>query len=88
MVLVVASSRLLFSPLRAYPGPLLARLTNGYAGLHAIKGDIHLVTYLDHLKYGKITADWRFVYEPTAYSSDPEQDQLSGKPRTDSSSTL
>lgn len=63
-VLVVASSRLLFSPLRAYPGPLLARLTNGYAGWHAVKGDIHLVTYLHHLKYGKTTADWELFANP------------------------
>lgn len=47
-------SRLLSNPLKRFPGPLVARITNGYAGYHAIKGDIHLVTYRDHLKYGKI----------------------------------
>ncbi|ROW16857.1 hypothetical protein VPNG_01757 [Cytospora leucostoma] len=54
LFLLVVSSRLVFSPLKAYPGPLLARLTNGYAGWHAIKGDVHLITYLDHLKYGPV----------------------------------
>lgn len=29
------------------------------------------MTYLDHLKYGNITADWQLVYELMAYSSDP-----------------
>ncbi|KAI1842150.1 hypothetical protein JX265_005727 [Neoarthrinium moseri] len=54
LLLVVLGSRLVFNPLKAYPGPFLARLTNGYAGWHAIKGDIHLVTYRDHLKYGPV----------------------------------
>ncbi|KAK8093898.1 hypothetical protein PG997_000583 [Apiospora hydei] len=56
LLAAVAGKRLFIHPLRAYPGPLLGRLTNGYAGWHAIKGDVHLMTYRDHLKYGKITA--------------------------------
>ncbi|KAI0146369.1 cytochrome P450 [Xylariaceae sp. FL1272] len=54
VLLGVLSSRLFLGPLKAYPGPLIARLTNGYAGWHAVKGDIHLITYLNHVKYGPV----------------------------------
>ncbi|KAI0484908.1 cytochrome P450 [Xylariaceae sp. FL0804] len=54
LLLVFISSRLFFSPLKSYPGPLLARLTNAYAGWHAVKGDIHIITYSNHLKYGPV----------------------------------
>lgn len=73
------TSRLVINPLREYPGPLLARLTNEYAGWHAIEGDIHLMTYLDHLKYGKNTV----VCGSNVYPPDLEQDLLSGKLRID-----
>ncbi|KAH9905832.1 cytochrome P450 [Xylariomycetidae sp. FL2044] len=56
LLLIIISNRLILSPLRSYPGPFLARLTSSYAGWHAVKGDLHLVTYFDHLKYGKIKA--------------------------------
>ncbi|KAK6212773.1 hypothetical protein LQW54_004862 [Pestalotiopsis sp. IQ-011] len=48
------ASLLPWEALVIFPGPLVARITNGYAGYHAMKGDIHLVTYRDHLKYGII----------------------------------
>ncbi|KAK8134591.1 Isotrichodermin C-15 hydroxylase [Apiospora sp. TS-2023a] len=54
LVAVIVSHRLVVNPLRAYPGPLLGRLTNGYAGWHSIKGDVHLMTYRDHLEYGPV----------------------------------
>lgn len=54
LILILAGYRLVLGPLKAYPGPLLARITNAYAGWHAIKGDIHLITYLDHLKHGPV----------------------------------
>ncbi|ETS76595.1 hypothetical protein PFICI_11982 [Pestalotiopsis fici W106-1] len=43
LLLVFLGSRLLLNPLRGYPGPLVGRITNGYAGWHAIKGDVHLI---------------------------------------------
>ena len=48
--------RLALHPLRKYPGPFLARLTDGYGGYHAMKKRLHLVTYIDHLKYGTFTS--------------------------------
>lgn len=53
LVLLLGGYRLLFHPLRKYPGPLLARLTNAYGGYFAIKKRLHLETYQNFQKYGK-----------------------------------
>lgn len=45
--------RLFLHPLRNYPGPPLAKITNAYAGFHALLRQSHLTTYQDHLKHGK-----------------------------------
>jgi hypothetical protein len=47
--------RLALYPLRNYPGPFIARLTDGYGGYHAAKKRLHLATYHNHLKYGTLT---------------------------------
>jgi cytochrome P450 len=52
--LVRWSYRALFHPLRKYPGPLAARLTNAYGGYHAYLKRSHLATYANHLKYGEV----------------------------------
>ena len=44
----------MFHPLRKYPGPILAKLTDAYGGIHAIRQRFHLVTYDAHQKYGKV----------------------------------
>ncbi|VUC34351.1 unnamed protein product, partial [Clonostachys rosea] len=54
LLLLFAGFRLVFHPLKKYPGPLISKLTGGYAGFHAIKKDLHLATYRDHLKYGSV----------------------------------
>ncbi|KAI0859322.1 cytochrome P450 [Xylaria cubensis] len=46
--------RVYFHPLKDYPGPLLARLTDAYVGLHAIMRQLHLITWEDHRKYGPV----------------------------------
>ncbi|KAI0016102.1 cytochrome P450 [Xylariomycetidae sp. FL0641] len=46
--------RLFLHPLRNYPGPLAARLTNFYAGFHAIRMRLHLATYEDQKIYGPV----------------------------------
>ncbi|XXG97443.1 hypothetical protein Hte_003744 [Hypoxylon texense] len=51
-VSVVLSREFFFHPLRQYPGPFIARFTNGYGALYAYKRTLHLVTREDHLKYG------------------------------------
>ncbi|RYP89948.1 hypothetical protein DL770_003928 [Monosporascus sp. CRB-9-2] len=54
LCLLLASSRLLFHPLRSYPGPLLARLTDAYAAYFAIRKRLHIVTYQNFQKYGPV----------------------------------
>ncbi|KAI1116258.1 cytochrome P450 [Nemania sp. NC0429] len=43
-----------FHPLRNYPGPLLAKFTDAYNGFHTAGRRLHLVTRLNHLKYGPV----------------------------------
>lgn len=52
--LLVVSYRLILHPLRYYPGPFLARVTDGYAGYHAAKKRLHLAIYHDIAKYGPV----------------------------------
>ncbi|KAH7308442.1 cytochrome P450 [Stachybotrys elegans] len=54
LCLVFASLRLLFHPLRNYPGPLIAKFTDAYAGYYAYKRSIHLATFQDFQKYGPV----------------------------------
>ncbi|KAH8892746.1 cytochrome P450 [Thozetella sp. PMI_491] len=53
-LLVLASYRLLFHPLRDYPGPFLARLTGGYSGYYTIQKRVHLEVLKLHGKYGSV----------------------------------
>lgn len=43
---------MLLHPLRNYPGPFIAKFTDVYAGYYAVRKNLHLATYFDHLKYG------------------------------------
>jgi cytochrome P450 len=54
LCILVGSFRLLFHPLRNYPGPLIARLTDAYGGFFAMRRRLHLVTYQNFQKYGPI----------------------------------
>ncbi|KAK8010047.1 hypothetical protein PG990_009012 [Apiospora arundinis] len=45
---------LLLHPLRRYPGPFWAKLTDAYAGFYAGSRSIHVRTRQDHLKYGPV----------------------------------
>ncbi|KAF2964129.1 hypothetical protein GQX73_g9454 [Xylaria multiplex] len=53
-LLFLTASRLIFHPLRNYPGPLLARLTDAYPGYFAIRKCLHLKTYYNFQKYGPV----------------------------------
>ncbi|KAI1130913.1 cytochrome P450 [Nemania abortiva] len=46
--------QLFLHPLRAYPGPVLARFSDLYAGFYALGMTQHLVTYRDLRKYGPV----------------------------------
>ncbi|KAI1455345.1 cytochrome P450 [Annulohypoxylon moriforme] len=52
--ITVFSYRLLLHPLRAYPGPLFAKLTDLYGSYFALSKRLHLITYQNHLKYGRV----------------------------------
>ncbi|VUC35513.1 unnamed protein product [Clonostachys rosea] len=52
--LTLAIYRIFFHPLSKYPGPLLAKLTDGYQLYHAYRGDRHLEFWRLHEKYGPI----------------------------------
>ncbi|KAI1340366.1 cytochrome P450 [Xylariaceae sp. FL0016] len=52
--LAVFAYRLLLHPLRDYPGPFLARVTEGYSGFFAAGRRLHLKTQQDHNKYGPV----------------------------------
>ncbi|KAI1391783.1 cytochrome P450 [Hypoxylon trugodes] len=53
-VIVSVSYRLLLHPLRKYPGPFIAKLSDAYEGYFAAARRLHLKTYQDHIKYGPI----------------------------------
>jgi hypothetical protein len=49
--------RLFFHPLRDYPGPLVAKVSDIYTGFFAVNMSLHLRTYIDLKKYGELDAD-------------------------------
>ncbi|KAI5921958.1 cytochrome P450 [Camillea tinctor] len=53
-VLSIFIYRLVFHPLRNYPGPFLAKITYGYGGFHAMGGRHHINTYKNFQKYGRV----------------------------------
>ncbi|CAJ2502722.1 Uu.00g101160.m01.CDS01 [Anthostomella pinea] len=54
LMFLVLAYRLITDPLKQYPGPTLARFTDGYVGFHAVQKRLHIATYEDHLKYGTV----------------------------------
>ncbi|TGO06954.1 hypothetical protein BTUL_0379g00040 [Botrytis tulipae] len=54
LILFALSYQLVLHPLKNYPGPFIAKFTDGYGGYHAVNKRLHLATYLDHLKYGPV----------------------------------
>ncbi|KAI1093471.1 cytochrome P450 [Rostrohypoxylon terebratum] len=53
-IIVVLSHEFFFNPLRHFPGPFIARFTNGYGAFYALKRTLHLKTRDDHLRYGPV----------------------------------
>ncbi|KAI0880464.1 cytochrome P450 [Annulohypoxylon maeteangense] len=54
LILFILVSRFNSHPLSKFPGPPLARFTDGYAAIHASQRRLHLATYQDHQKYGPV----------------------------------
>ncbi|KAI1101332.1 cytochrome P450 [Jackrogersella minutella] len=54
LIVVYLSYQVLLHPLRSYPGPLLAKFTNGYTGFFAIKRILHIEIWRNHQKYGSV----------------------------------
>ncbi|KAJ3568633.1 hypothetical protein NPX13_g6353 [Xylaria arbuscula] len=49
-----ASYRVLFHPLRRFPGPSVAKLSDFRNGYYALQKNLHLVTAHDHAQYGAV----------------------------------
>ncbi|PVH95309.1 cytochrome P450 [Periconia macrospinosa] len=52
--LVLYGYRVLLHPLRKYPGPFIASITDWYGAYYALRKSLHIVTYEDHQKYGNV----------------------------------
>ncbi|OTA98517.1 hypothetical protein M426DRAFT_258565, partial [Hypoxylon sp. CI-4A] len=80
----VLSYQLLLHPLRNYPGPLVAKLTNAYAGYFAVKRNLHLQTWKNHQKYGSIfrLGPDRLVFNSATALRDIYQNERVTKPPT------
>ncbi|KAI0876471.1 cytochrome P450 [Hypoxylon argillaceum] len=52
--LLLVSSQIVLHPLRRYPGPLVAKFTNGYGAYYALKRSLHVQTFDDHKRYGPV----------------------------------
>ncbi|KAF3023041.1 hypothetical protein E8E14_012192 [Neopestalotiopsis sp. 37M] len=53
-ILLIVGYRVFFHPLRNYPGPTIAKVSNAYPGFYAVFMRLHLRTYLDLKKYGPV----------------------------------
>ncbi|KAK8024730.1 hypothetical protein PG990_002553 [Apiospora arundinis] len=51
-LLFLSGYRIFIHPLRNYPGPTLGKITNAYAGWHAIRKRQHLASYHDFQRFG------------------------------------
>ncbi|KAI0411865.1 cytochrome P450 [Xylaria grammica] len=51
---LLGTYRILFHPLRHYPGPLLAKLSGLYGVFYACRTDLHRQTLKDHSRFGPI----------------------------------
>ncbi|KAI0384298.1 cytochrome P450 [Hypomontagnella monticulosa] len=76
------SYQLLLHPLRNYPGPLVAKLTNGYTGFFAFKRNLHIQLWRDHQKYGPVVRAGpnKLVFNSAAALRDIYQNERVTKP--------
>ncbi|KAL8989744.1 MAG: hypothetical protein Q9177_001442 [Variospora cf. flavescens] len=72
---IVIIYRLFFHPLAAYPGPVLARITNAYTLYHAWTGRRHLDLFRLHHRYGSVV---RIGPNNLSFNSDTAYHQIYG----------
>ncbi|KAH9890220.1 cytochrome P450 [Xylariomycetidae sp. FL2044] len=53
-LMVRTGYRLLLHPLKNYPGPPLAKISDTYSTYHSVRKSLHLATRQAHLKYGPV----------------------------------
>ncbi|KAJ8125852.1 hypothetical protein O1611_g7786 [Lasiodiplodia mahajangana] len=53
-VFIFVAFQIFLHPLNGYPGPLTAKLSDAYNGFYAIRRELHLRTWRNHLKYGPV----------------------------------
>ncbi|KAI1121537.1 cytochrome P450 [Nemania abortiva] len=53
-LVLLGTYRLLFHPLRHYPGPLFAKFSGLYGAFYAYRGDLHKQTLNDHARFGPV----------------------------------
>ena len=71
----MAAYRLTFHPLAKYPGPFIAKLTDGYSVYHAWKRDRHLDLCRLHQRYGQVV---RFGPNSLSFSTNTAFQQIYG----------
>ncbi|KAI1329197.1 cytochrome P450 [Xylariaceae sp. FL0255] len=54
ILLCILTYQVFLHPLRQYPGPLIAKFTNGYTAFFAMRRSLHEQTFADHKKYGSV----------------------------------
>ncbi|KAI0379439.1 cytochrome P450 [Hypomontagnella monticulosa] len=74
---LILSFRLVLHPLRMYPGPLAARLSEGYGAYYALKQCLHIKAYRNHMKYGPVVrqAPDRLIFNSVAALKDIYQNE-------------
>lgn len=75
--------QLLLNPIRRYPGPIVARLTDAYDGFHAFKGDLHLAAWRNHQQYGPVVRHGpkKLVFSSVAAIRDIYRNAQTTKPK-------
>ncbi|KAI0532291.1 cytochrome P450 [Xylaria digitata] len=79
----VVTYRIFLHPLRNYPGPLLAKVSDIYAGYFAVKMSLHLTTYSDLKHYGTVIRHGpnKLIFNSAAASQDIYNTEKTNKSR-------
>ncbi|OTA96585.1 hypothetical protein M434DRAFT_67275 [Hypoxylon sp. CO27-5] len=80
---MLSGYRISLHPLRKYPGPFLAKLSDCYGGFYASLGCLPRITWQDHLKYGPVMRHGpdRLVFNSVAALKDIYQNDRLTKSR-------